>query len=157
MPEPPDHPAFDANIPYYDRTPDNRAIRANAVRFADGVGIHLICPRKGCRREGRCADRNMRDLPFCWAHYRGTLRFILAVAGRRLGVDGPGAARATGMAEGAEEETDARMPEPFGGEPLLARWAAAGVPVAALARSVADGPMDDDWERDPAMQEASGG
>lgn len=142
MPDRPYHPAFDWTIPYYDRTPNNRAIRACTVKFVDATGIHLICPRGACRREGGCADRDMRALPFCWEHYRGLLRFLLAVAMRRRGADGSGSG-------GGDEEPV--MPAPFRGEPLLARWAADGLPIAALARSVADGPDGADWEKIPAM------
>ena len=143
MSERPYDPAFDARIPYYDRTPENRATRACLVKFVDAVGTHLICARRACRRGGRCADRDARALPFCWEHHRGMLRFLLMVVARRLGADRPGLAEPEGAA----------MPEPFRGEPLLAHWASRGVPVEALARSAEDGPDDWAWEAMPDMRE----
>ncbi|NNM72503.1 hypothetical protein [Enterovirga aerilata] len=143
MPEAPYLREYDTRIPAYDRTPEYRRIRASTVKFCDAVGTHLICPRRACKREGGCADRDMRGLPFCWEHYRGMLRFLLCVAARLLGADGrPGAAG-----------NEPRMPPLFGGQPLLAELAEAGLDLGALARPVADGPDDWDWEAIPEMRE----
>jgi hypothetical protein len=134
-------PAFDVRIPFYDRTPENRATRAACVKFLDAVGTHLICPRRACRREGGCADRDMAALPLCWHLHRGMLRFLLCVLARRRGLDGHGPAR-----------EDVCPPRPGGGRPLLAAWADRGAPIAALVRSVEDGPANWDWETSPEMR-----
>lgn len=141
------HRAFDPKIPFYDRTPHNRRIRACLVSFLDSVGTHLICPRAACRREGGCADRDPAGLPFCWTHHRGTLRFLLHVAGRRLGVDGA-------APRPPVPDDEVRPPEPFSGTPLLARLAARGVPIERLARSVEDGPELWGHEQVPELQAA---
>lgn len=143
MSKAPDLRAFDTSIPLYDRTPNNRATRAALVKFVDSVGTHLICPRRACQREGGCADRDMGALPFCWEHYRGMLRFLLCVLEKLRGIN----------ANDPVGEEDLPMPQPFRGEPLLARWAAAGADIQSLARSAEDGPERWSWERVPALQE----
>ena len=119
-------------------------IRATCVKFVDGFGTHLICPRKACQRDRACADRDMRDLPFCWKHYRGMLRFMLCVAAKRHEL--------SDKRRGGEDSEPA-MPKPFRGKPLLAILAEDGAPIQELARSAADGPDDFDWEGMPLYWE----
>jgi hypothetical protein len=139
----PDLSAFDASIPFYDRTPELRATRASLVKFVDSVGIHLICPRRACRREGGCADRDPAALPFCWEHHRDMLRFLLLVAAKRHGITIPS----------RPDDDEVRMPKPFRGRPLLAAWAASGVRIADLARAAEDGPDEGSWEASAAMRD----
>jgi hypothetical protein len=144
MPEAPDLREYDASIPFYDRTPKLRALRATCVKFVDSVGTHLICPRRACKRVAGCADRDPRDLPFCWKQYRGMLRFLLCVVQKRRGITEPGLV--------PDDERD-RMPEPFRGESLFASLAAAGADLDSLARPAEAGPDDFTWEAMPEFQE----
>ena len=143
MPDAPDLRLFDTSVPYYDRTPHLRSVRAILVKFVNGFGTHLICQRASCRRAGSCADRNMGALPLCWEQHRGILRFLLCVAGKRFGVTGK---------EPIDEDHEL-IPEPFTGESLLAEWAREGVDIGMFARSPEDGPDEWTWEAIPEMCE----
>ncbi|TDR93360.1 hypothetical protein [Enterovirga rhinocerotis] len=63
---------------------DVETIRA----LVDWFGAHLICPRSGCGRAGRCTDVGEPRFPFCFRHYRGEIRYALELVGAHLGLDG---------------------------------------------------------------------
>jgi hypothetical protein len=131
-------------VPYYAQDAERVAERRMIVRAVDAFGTHLICPRLACRREGRCADDDPRNLPFSARHYRGAIRFALTAAATARGLDTTG--RAAKDARYSEVVPD----EPWRGESLLAQLAARGVDISRMRRPADAGEDDWTWERDPA-------
>jgi hypothetical protein len=128
---------------YYARTPEKRAERQLIVSLVDRFGTHLVCPKRECARAGRCRDGHMGALPFCFWHYRGTLRFVIELMRARLAQEGDGAAEEAGPREAPA--TGTRKPRTS----MLAELQAAGWPIERLRRPLDAGPDPYSWELDP--------
>jgi hypothetical protein len=125
--------------PFYDRDDDKRAFRASVVRLCNGFGTPRICPRHACWRRGSCADEDMHDLPFCFWHYRGSIRLAMAAAFAHYGIK-PGVQVA--------DDGERKPAPPWTGPSLLDRLAASGAPVDDLRRPTDAGEDPWTWERD---------
>ena len=126
--------------PFYDRDEHRREFRALVVRLCDAFGAPRICPRPACMRRHGCADDDPRDLPFCFWHYRGAIRMVVAAALAHHGLK-PGT-------RADEPDREPQPVRPWRGPSLLDRLEAGGAPVERLRRPGDAGEDAWTWERD---------
>jgi hypothetical protein len=138
---------IDNNLPYYVRSKEGRNKRAYTVKMCNAFGMHLICPRQGCRRSGTCADADLTKLPYCFHRYRESFRHALFLAMEHYGMYGHDAPNSRQTDFG-----DAPPPEPFTGVPLVQRLLDAGAPREVLERPTGVGITDWTCERDESAK-----
>ena len=146
-----DDPASPDYVPHYAR-PENRSQWNMTKGLVDAFGTHLICPRAPCGRAGRCADENRRDLPFCFWHYRGAIRYVFMSEMKRRGLK----VGETGLRPDPAPGEPEPFPEPPRppGRSLLEELRDGGADIDSLRRPADAGEDPWDWERDRTALEA---